>query len=77
MADLATPSAADMSTIGAGADNIEKTRKSKPEKPDEVKYKSDLEIADQEHAAAQEKLVRLLSTPQLNISISIKTLYIC
>ena len=59
MADIATPSAATMSTIDAGAEPTEKSQKVKPEKPDESKYKEDLSKAEKEHAAAQEKMVRL------------------
>ncbi len=61
MADLATPSAATMSTVNAGADRVDdKPSKVKPEKPDEEKYKVDLAKAEKEHAAVQERLVRLL-----------------
>ncbi|KAI9871105.1 MAG: hypothetical protein M1830_003307 [Pleopsidium flavum] len=57
MADLATPSAATMSTVNAGADRVDdKTSKIKPEKPDEEKYKADLAKAEKEHAAVQERL---------------------
>lgn len=58
MADIATPSAATMSTIEAGSEPVaEKAHKSKPEKPDEQKYKESLTKAEKEHAAAQEKFV--------------------
>lgn len=61
MADLATPSAATMSTVNAGADRVDdKSSKVKPEKPDEEKYKADLAKAEKEHAAVQERLVCLL-----------------
>ena len=60
MADVATPSAIDMSLGTTNSDNIEKTHKSRPEKPDEEKYKAELAKAEKEHAAAQEKLVCLL-----------------
>lgn len=41
------------------ADGAQKTR---PEKPDEAKFKADLEKAEKEHAAAQAKFVcRLLA----------------
>lgn len=62
MADIATPSAATMSTIDAGAEPSQKTQKTKPEKPDEHKYKESLGKAQKEHAAAQEKVVRLLDS---------------
>ena len=57
MADIATPSAATISTIDAGAEPATKSQKSKPEKPDEQKYKEDLAKAEREHAASQEKVV--------------------
>lgn len=62
MADMATPSAATMSTIDAGAEPTHKAQKSKPEKPekpDEQHYQEILAKADKEHKAAQEKVVRL------------------
>lgn len=59
MADVATPSATTMSTIDAGAEPAGRSQKTKPEKPDEQKYKEDLAKAEKEHAAAQEKVVRL------------------
>ncbi|KAL8685619.1 MAG: hypothetical protein Q9218_007648 [Villophora microphyllina] len=56
MADLATPSAATMSTIDAGLEPTpEKTHKTKPDKPDEQLYKESLAKAEKEYAAAQEK----------------------
>ena len=57
MADVATPSAIDMSLGTTNSENTEKTHKSRPEKPDEEKYKAELAKAEKEHAAAQEKLV--------------------
>ena len=62
MADIATPSAATISTIDAGSEPSQKSQKAKPEKPekpDEQKYKESLAKAQNEHAAAQEKVVRL------------------
>ncbi|KAL8926374.1 MAG: hypothetical protein Q9208_002917 [Pyrenodesmia sp. 3 TL-2023] len=57
MADIATPSAAAMSTIDAGAEPApDKAQKTRPEKPDEAQYKESLSKAEKEHAAAQEKL---------------------
>lgn len=57
MADIATPSAATMSTVDAGAEPAQKGQKSKPEKPDEDQYKKDLAKAEKENATAQEELV--------------------
>lgn len=57
MADVATPSAAIMSTLDAGSTEPENKQKARPEKPDEVKYKEDLAKAEKEHAAAQANLV--------------------
>lgn len=57
MADIATPSAATMSTIDAGAEHIQKPQKPKPEKPDEQNFKDNLQKAEKEHAAAQERFV--------------------
>lgn len=64
MADIATPSAATMSTIDAGSEPSQKPQKTKPEKPDEQKYKENLGKAQREHAAAQERVVRL-SNPRV------------
>lgn len=58
MADVATPSAATMSIMDAGAEPSPKLQKSRPEKPDEQQYKESLAQAEKEHAAAQEKVVR-------------------
>ena len=57
MADIATPSAATMSMIDAGAESPHKGHRTKPEKPDEQSYKENLAKAEKEHALAQEKLV--------------------
>lgn len=60
MADIATPSAATMSTINAGSESVaERVPKTKPEKPDEQKYKESLAKAEAEYAVAQEEFVRL------------------
>lgn len=64
MADIATPAAAALSTIDAGSEPTQKPQKTKPEKPDEQKYKESLGKAQKEHAAAQEKVVRL-SNPKV------------
>ncbi|KAL9602219.1 MAG: hypothetical protein Q9219_001943 [cf. Caloplaca sp. 3 TL-2023] len=56
MADIATPSAATMSTLDAGSEPApDKAHKAKPEKPDEQQYKESLEKAEKEYAAAQER----------------------
>lgn len=63
MADLATPSAATMSTVNAGADpapstdDKKKEKVEKPEKPDEAEYKENLSKAEKDHAAVMEKMV--------------------
>lgn len=56
MAELATPSAAQVATADAAASQ-EKQQNVRPEKPDEDKYKEDLAKAEKEHQAAQDKLV--------------------
>lgn len=58
MAELATPSAAQVATADAAAPQ-DKQQHVRPEKPDEDKYKEDLAKAEKEHQAAQDKLVRL------------------
>ncbi|KAL8865354.1 MAG: hypothetical protein Q9174_006931, partial [Haloplaca sp. 1 TL-2023] len=60
MADIATPSAAAMSTLDAGAEPAreparDKSQKSGPERPDEQQYKESLAKAEKEYTAAQEK----------------------
>lgn len=60
MADMATPSAATMSTIDAGAEPTQKAQKPKPEKPDEEQYKKDLAKAEKDNASAQEEVVSRL-----------------
>ena len=59
MADLATPSAATMSTVNAGADPAPSTsaadKRPRPEKADEAKYKADLTAAEKDHAGSMEK----------------------
>lgn len=57
MAELATPSAAQVATADATAPQ-ENQQIARPEKPDEDQYKEDLAKAEKEHQAAQEKLVR-------------------
>lgn len=56
MAELATPSAAQVATADATAPQ-KKQEAVRPEKPDEDKYKEDLAKAEKEHQAAQDKLV--------------------
>ena len=58
MADVAAPSAVAESASNLDA-HEEKLHKTKPEKPDEEKYKLDLAQAEKDHAAVQEKLVCL------------------
>jgi hypothetical protein len=60
MAELATPSAAQVATADAAASQ-EKQQNVRPEKPDEDKYKEDLAKAEKEHQAAQDKLVGFLN----------------
>ncbi|KAH6643768.1 hypothetical protein C7974DRAFT_324773 [Boeremia exigua] len=55
MAELATPSAAQVATADATAPQ-DKQQIVRPEKPDDDKYKEDLAKAEKEHQAAQEKL---------------------
>jgi hypothetical protein len=59
MADLATPSAAQISTSGA-AKTAPKQNSSvvKPEKPDEEAYKAELAKAEKDLKAAEERMVR-------------------
>ncbi len=70
MAELATPSAAQVATADA---TQEKQQHVRPEKPDEDKYKEDLANAEKEHQAAQDKLVR---TDTLKISLSSRQMFI-
>lgn len=56
MADVATPP--------AGPEH-----KTKPERPDEEKYKSDLANAEKEHAVVQEKLVRCIPSTFFLLSV--------
>ena len=60
MADLATPSAATMGTINAGAtpDTPKQQTIAKPEKPDEAAFKAELEKLRKALSAAQESTVR-------------------
>ena len=60
MADVAVTPTTDGASRKAGVEAIDKAHKAKPEKPDDAKYKVDLEKAEKEHAATQEKLVSLL-----------------
>lgn len=56
MADVATPSAAQVATADASAPEG-KQQHVRPEKPDEETYKEDLAKAEKVHSAAQEKYV--------------------
>ena len=70
MADLATPSAATISTIDAGSEPSQKppkTKSEKPEKPDEKVFRESLAKAQKEHTASQERVVRLSN---LNLPVS-------
>jgi Spy/CpxP family protein refolding chaperone len=59
MADLATPSAAQISTSGAAKIAPKQTSSVvKPEKPDEEAYKAELAKAEKELKAAEERMVR-------------------
>lgn len=51
MAEKVAPPPAEAETAAAS------TTSTKPEKPDEAKYKADLAAAEKAHAAAQEKFV--------------------
>lgn len=62
MAELATPSAAQVATADATAPQ----QHVRPEKPDDDKFKEALAKAEKEHQAAQDKLVRYIC----NISLS-------
>lgn len=66
MADMATPSAATMGTINAGADvkPAESSAASgRPNRPDEDVFKAALEKANKVFEAAQKKVVRAPSLP--------------
>lgn len=63
MADVSTPSAIAMSTIGAGSDSSSKPARTKPEKPSESEYKETLSQAERTYVAAQEKFVRKILHP--------------
>lgn len=64
MAELATPSAAQVATADATAPQ----QHVRPEKPDEDKYKEALAKAEKEHQAAQDKLVRYICNTSLSRS---------
>ena len=62
MAELATPSAATMSTSNTESEALPATtHKAKPDRPDEEKYKQDLARAEKENSLAQEKYVSLVA----------------
>lgn len=78
MADLATPSAATMSTIDAGSEpKLDKTAKARPEKPDEQQYKEGLARAEKEYTLAQEKLVRNITVLPTGVALIMLTDLIC
>lgn len=74
MADLATPSAAAMSTMDAGAStppvngNKDKDRSvvSKPERPDQETYEKDLAKAQKDLDTAVQRQVRPASLTRMN-----------
>jgi len=73
MTDIAsaTPSAIEMAMSKSAIDiapstdkaTTDKATKTKPEKPDEDEYKAELTRAEKEHADAQNRFVRLRTTP--------------
>lgn len=63
MADVATPSAAAISTIDAGAEPPSKATKQRPEKPNEDLFKEALRQAEEAHAAVQQKYVSSVYLP--------------
>jgi len=72
MAELATPSAATMGTINAGADGPPSAKapfSSKPERPDEEAYKKELAEAEKALTSIQEKQVRAPSIALIQMSI--------
>ena len=60
MTDVTTAPPVDTPNGKTTPDTVDKPSKSRPEKPDEETYKTDLSKAEKEHAVAQEKLVCLL-----------------
>lgn len=75
MADIAKPSSPALSASKNGASIAENPPKARPEKPDEQLYKDVLAKAEREHAAAQEKVVRV--TPrnaELSAELHISTI---
>lgn len=67
MADLATPSAADMATARVSTPTKDSKDKSvpavKPERPDEEVYKTELAKAEKELKSAEERLVCSIYPP--------------
>ena len=79
MAAIVTSSAVEMTNGKTSSDAVEKVHKSRPEKPDEEKYKSDLAKAEKEYAAAMDKFVSLLmdsciKEPKFLFSILVATM---
>lgn len=62
MVDLAKSSATALSTTP------DKSQKAKPEKPDEQLYKDNLQKAERDYLATQEKVVRSLASSPINVS---------
>lgn len=64
MADLATPAAAEMSTVGAGAQAPKEEKAAppaKPERPDDEQYKTDLGKAEKELRSSEDRMVSCIS----------------
>jgi hypothetical protein len=70
MADVATPSTAQVATADATAAPQGKQQFVRPEKPDEEKYKEDLAKAEKAHTVAQEKLVNNFMFPVVSFRLS-------
>lgn len=61
MAEVATPSAAKIDNMDPGSSSQKDSKSAppvKPERPDEEQYKSDLNKADKELKASEERMVR-------------------
>lgn len=70
MADLATPSAAQISTSGAAKTAGKSTPVVKPEKPDEEAYKQELAKAEKELKSSEERMVRLSQHREAALQLS-------
>lgn len=62
MVDLAKSSATAISTTP------DKSQKAKPEKPDEQLYKDNIQKAERDYAATQEKVVRSWASSSITVS---------